>query len=290
MLKFHNKVLDLVAADPALRKGSETDVRGGAADRPLALPVARRPRLPAPHGRHRDAGLGAGRDRHAAEGRARTSTPGATTRTCRWSSRSRRTASATPRSAAATSSTRSSARWPTFLPTQHARRRDPAAALRRLPDPAAGSGRSSGRGSSRSTAPASDARQPTRLIDTKLANPLAALPPEIGGNRPSLIDRNLTRGARLLLPSGQDVACHMGADVLSDAELALPGGGPAPLWYYILDEAAASRPAVGTSARSAAGSSPRSSSACWRRTRPPTCATSPAGSRSSPATTSPCPT
>ena len=84
----------------------------------------------------------------------------------------------------------------------------------------------------------SDARQPTRLIDTKLANPLAALPPEIGGNRPSLIDRNLTRGARLMLPSGQDVACHMGADVLSDADLALPGGGPAPLWYYILAEAA----------------------------------------------------
>ena len=56
----------------------------------------------------------------------------------------------------------------------------------------------------------SDARQQTRLIDTKLADPLAALPPEIAGNRPSLIDRNLTRGARLLLPSGQDVAQHMG--------------------------------------------------------------------------------
>jgi hypothetical protein len=86
-------------------------------------------------------------------------------------------------------------------------------------------------------APGADALQPTRLIDTKLADPLAELPPEIGGNRPSLIDRNLTRGARLLLPSGQDVADHMGAAVLSDADLALPGGGPAPLWYYILKEA-----------------------------------------------------
>ena len=82
-----------------------------------------------------------------------------------------------------------------------------------------------------------DELQLTRLIDTRLANPLKALPPEIGGDRPSLIDRNLTRGSRLLLPSGQDVARHMGADVVSDGDLGLPGGGPAPLWYYILKEA-----------------------------------------------------
>jgi hypothetical protein len=83
----------------------------------------------------------------------------------------------------------------------------------------------------------SDARQQSRLIDAKLADPLAALPPEIGGARPSLIERNLTRGARLLLPSGQDVAHHMAADVLDDSDLGLPGGGPAPLWYYLLKEA-----------------------------------------------------
>ena len=82
-----------------------------------------------------------------------------------------------------------------------------------------------------------DELQASRLIDTKLADPLKALPPEIGGERPSLIDRNLTRSTRLLLPSGQDVAWYMGADVLSDAELALPDGGPAPLWYYVLKEA-----------------------------------------------------
>jgi hypothetical protein len=79
--------------------------------------------------------------------------------------------------------------------------------------------------------------QASRLIDSKLANVLAALPPEIGGSRPSLIDRNLTRGGRLLLPSGQDVAAYIGVDILSDAELELPGGGPAPLWYYLLKEA-----------------------------------------------------
>lgn len=82
-----------------------------------------------------------------------------------------------------------------------------------------------------------DARQASRLIDTKLADVLTKLPPEIGGDRPSLIERNLTRGARLLLPSGQDVARHMGFDVLTDTELGLPGGGPAPLWYYVLKEA-----------------------------------------------------
>lgn len=79
--------------------------------------------------------------------------------------------------------------------------------------------------------------QHTRLIDTKLANPLANMPVEIGGDRPSLIDRNLTRGARLALPSGQDVAAAMGETPLTDIELELPGGGPAPLWYYILREA-----------------------------------------------------
>ncbi len=79
--------------------------------------------------------------------------------------------------------------------------------------------------------------QLSRLIDTRLANVLTALPPEIGADRPSLIERNLTRGARLLLPSGQDVARYMGTDPLSVDDLGLPGGGPAPLWYYILKEA-----------------------------------------------------
>ncbi len=82
----------------------------------------------------------------------------------------------------------------------------------------------------------SDARQPSRHIDTLLANPLAALPPEIAGSVPSLIVRNLTRGARLLLPSGQTLAARMYQQVLTDDELGL-GGAPAPLWYYVLREA-----------------------------------------------------
>ena len=81
------------------------------------------------------------------------------------------------------------------------------------------------------------ALQPSRLIDAKLADPLVALPVEIGGDRPSLIDRNLTRGARLALPSGQDVAAAMGEVPLADADLGLPGGGPSPLWHYVLREA-----------------------------------------------------
>ncbi|MGH2380551.1 MAG: peroxidase family protein [Candidatus Limnocylindria bacterium] len=80
-------------------------------------------------------------------------------------------------------------------------------------------------------------RQQTRLIDSVLARPLIELPPDVGGDRPSLVIRNLTRGARLLLPSGQDVAGHMGVVPLSDGDLGLPGGGPSPLWYYVLKEA-----------------------------------------------------
>jgi hypothetical protein len=82
-----------------------------------------------------------------------------------------------------------------------------------------------------------DARQQSRLIDAKLADPLADLPVEIANRPTSLIARNLIRGARLLLPSGQDVARRMGLRPLSADELELPGGGPAPLWYYLLKEA-----------------------------------------------------
>ena len=101
--------------------------------------------------------------------------------------------------------------------------------------------------------------QHSRLIDTQLSNPLKNLPKEIGGDAPSLILRNLTRAARLALPSGQAVAAAMGIPALSDDDLGLPGGGPSPLWYYILRKRR-SRPAGTTSARSAAGSSPRCSS------------------------------
>lgn len=78
-------------------------------------------------------------------------------------------------------------------------------------------------------------------IDTFLSTPLGALPgqPDI----PSLAHRNLLRGLRLGLPSGQNVARAMGIQPLSDADLDLGGrgtpdfDGDAPLWFYILREA-----------------------------------------------------
>jgi hypothetical protein len=97
-------------------------------------------------------------------------------------------------------------------------------------------------------------------IDTSLVNPLAHLPSVIAGNRPhSLAQRNLLRGWRLGLPSGQQVARAMGVPVLSDQEIligkATGNKGDAvsitdkalglsdvfadncPLWTYILAEA-----------------------------------------------------
>ena len=60
--------------------------------------------------------------------------------------------------------------------------------------------------------------------------------------------RNLKRGVQVLLPSGQDIARAMGADLLSPSDIAnsrddraaaaTPGMHKAsPLWYYILKEA-----------------------------------------------------
>jgi Animal haem peroxidase len=79
------------------------------------------------------------------------------------------------------------------------------------------------------------ALQHSRLIDSKLADPLAALPPSVASSPDSLIVRNLTRGARLGLPSGQAVARHLGLPVLTEDELGLTG--EVPLWYYLLKEA-----------------------------------------------------
>lgn len=83
-----------------------------------------------------------------------------------------------------------------------------------------------------------DRVQPSRIIDELIAPPLAELPPEVATGLAHLAERNITRGARLGLPSGQDMARAMGAEPLTDAELDLPRPGPAPLWYYVLREAA----------------------------------------------------
>jgi hypothetical protein len=98
--------------------------------------------------------------------------------------------------------------------------------------------------------------QPAYKIDSSLVNPLGKLPVSIGGQRPSLAERNLLRGWRMGLPSGQDVARKMGIAPIPDEDLRvgkateedagdnvrlvdLSSGfrNNAPLWYYILAEA-----------------------------------------------------
>jgi hypothetical protein len=100
--------------------------------------------------------------------------------------------------------------------------------------------------------------QPSYKLDAVLSHPLGALTnttaePEmlVAGFDPSIAQvlavRNLLRGLRMGLPSGQDVARTMGIEPLSDEELL--GGlaldeetkkdleGHAPLWFYVLKEA-----------------------------------------------------
>ena len=98
-------------------------------------------------------------------------------------------------------------------------------------------------------------------LDTSVVNPLGNLPFSIGQNIPSLPERNLRRGWRLGLPSGQSVAYAMGITPLGDDQIIIGKavdkpedgdilgpitdpkvGGPVfegncPLWTYILAEA-----------------------------------------------------
>jgi len=100
--------------------------------------------------------------------------------------------------------------------------------------------------------------QPGYKLDAQLSHPLGALPSSTAGPAAlvagfdesiaqDLAVRNLLRGRRLDLPSGQDVAEAMGITPLSDVEL-FDGvevdqpvkddlAGRAPLWFYILKEA-----------------------------------------------------
>jgi hypothetical protein len=100
--------------------------------------------------------------------------------------------------------------------------------------------------------------QPSYKLDATLSHPLGALTaatagPEliVAGFDPAIAQilavRNLIRGLRLGLPSGQDVARAMGLEPLSDAELfgnvtldesvKKDLGGRVPLWFYVLKEA-----------------------------------------------------
>jgi hypothetical protein len=110
----------------------------------------------------------------------------------------------------------------------------------------------------------SDAEKKKRLqfayrIDTSLVNPLHRLPPSVVSDPPpSLAERNLLRGWRLGLPSGQDVARAMKLDPLADEQILIGKAvdepdegeepksitsvasifkGNCPLWTYILAEA-----------------------------------------------------
>jgi hypothetical protein len=107
--------------------------------------------------------------------------------------------------------------------------------------------------------PADDERrlQFAYRIDTSLVNPLGTLPAAIASNPSSLALRNLERGFRLGLPSGQAVALAMGVRPLHDEEILIgkavdgPASPPSiasdpalrafsrncPLWTYILAEA-----------------------------------------------------
>lgn len=93
-------------------------------------------------------------------------------------------------------------------------------------------------------------------LDTSLVNPLHDLPPSVASNPSSLPLRNLERGWRLGLPSGQDVARAMRIKPMADTDILIGQGvdkpdkpldnilsvskvfaDNCPLWTYILAEA-----------------------------------------------------
>jgi hypothetical protein len=92
-------------------------------------------------------------------------------------------------------------------------------------------------------------------IDTSLVNPLSVLPASVATNPNILALRNLERGFRMRLPTGQTIAMAMGLDPLADSGIVIGKftGDPAdvvgtidtidpafkgncPLWTYILAE------------------------------------------------------
>ena len=90
--------------------------------------------------------------------------------------------------------------------------------------------------------PGGPAPQRARKIDIVISAALYDLPaPPPPDTLRSLAERNLLRGSRVGLPSGQDVARAMGVAPLSNAELGIlddPGWQRrAPLWFYVLKEA-----------------------------------------------------
>jgi hypothetical protein len=98
--------------------------------------------------------------------------------------------------------------------------------------------------------------QPAYKIDSSVVGALGGLPAAVASKPSVLAERNLRRGDRLGLPSGQDVAKAMGIKPVDDellkvgkanedgaktnqplASLIPAMKGKAPLWFYILAEA-----------------------------------------------------
>ena len=92
-------------------------------------------------------------------------------------------------------------------------------------------------------------------MDTSLVNPLGNLPKSVAANPNVLAERNLDRGWRMRLPTGQDIARAMGLKPLSDEQIIIGKftgdkadiigpidriddafKGNCPLWTYILAE------------------------------------------------------
>jgi hypothetical protein len=87
-----------------------------------------------------------------------------------------------------------------------------------------------------------DPPQRSYKIDTKLVNPLGTLPANVASPDRSLAHRNLLRGLRLGLPSGEAISRAMGITPLTIEEVGLHEVAPefdgdTPLWFYILKEA-----------------------------------------------------
>lgn len=86
--------------------------------------------------------------------------------------------------------------------------------------------------------------QMARKIDPKLPNVLMNMPHRVGGDAPSLADRNLRRGRTFRLPSGQAIAEQMQEDGALIGGKILPvnqdlkdlGFKQTPLWFYCLEE------------------------------------------------------
>ncbi|HEX6077546.1 MAG TPA: peroxidase family protein [Micromonosporaceae bacterium] len=84
--------------------------------------------------------------------------------------------------------------------------------------------------------------QRAKRLDGGLPASLIALPQEITGEVEvaeyrSLAVRDLTRGQATSLPSGEDVARHMGVEPLTPEEVGAEWSDGTPLWLYVLKEA-----------------------------------------------------